>query len=45
MKEKTANCKNVLQQRYEGLKADSIGGAAPEGQLGPCPFPGRKKLL
>lgn len=26
MKEKTNNCKNVLQQRYEGLKADSIGG-------------------
>ncbi|KAM6078371.1 periplakin [Theristicus caerulescens] len=28
VKEKTANCKNVLQQRYEGLKADSIGDAA-----------------
>uniref|UniRef100_A0A8D0EP52 Periplakin n=1 Tax=Strix occidentalis caurina TaxID=311401 RepID=A0A8D0EP52_STROC len=26
--EKTANCKNILQQRYEGLKADSIGDAA-----------------
>uniref|UniRef100_A0A8C5UF51 Periplakin n=1 Tax=Malurus cyaneus samueli TaxID=2593467 RepID=A0A8C5UF51_9PASS len=25
---KTNNCKNVLQQRYEGLKADSIGDAA-----------------
>ncbi|XP_010123308.1 PREDICTED: periplakin, partial [Chlamydotis macqueenii] len=24
----TANCKNVLQQRYEGLKADSIGDVA-----------------
>ncbi|NXV38981.1 PEPL protein, partial [Rissa tridactyla] len=28
VKEKTANCKNILQQRYEGLKADSIGDAA-----------------
>ncbi|KAK2533489.1 Ppl [Columba guinea] len=28
VKEKTANCKNTLQQRYEGLKADSIGDAA-----------------
>uniref|UniRef100_A0A8V0ZEA2 Periplakin n=1 Tax=Gallus gallus TaxID=9031 RepID=A0A8V0ZEA2_CHICK len=28
VKEKTSNCKNVLQQRYEGLKADSIGDAA-----------------
>ncbi|NXQ67055.1 PEPL protein, partial [Quiscalus mexicanus] len=28
VKEKTNNCKNVLQQRYEGLKADSIGDAA-----------------
>uniref|UniRef100_A0A8B9G6V5 Periplakin n=1 Tax=Amazona collaria TaxID=241587 RepID=A0A8B9G6V5_9PSIT len=25
---KTTNCKNILQQRYEGLKADSIGDAA-----------------
>uniref|UniRef100_A0A8C5JSB3 Periplakin n=1 Tax=Junco hyemalis TaxID=40217 RepID=A0A8C5JSB3_JUNHY len=28
VREKTNNCKNVLQQRYEGLKADSIGDAA-----------------
>ncbi|XP_042684161.1 periplakin isoform X2 [Centrocercus urophasianus] len=28
VKEKTSNCKNILQQRYEGLKADSIGDAA-----------------
>ncbi|KFP09530.1 Periplakin, partial [Egretta garzetta] len=28
VKEKTANCKNTIQQRYEGLKADSIGDAA-----------------
>ncbi|NXC30738.1 PEPL protein, partial [Campylorhamphus procurvoides] len=28
VKEKTNNCKNILQQRYEGLKADSIGDAA-----------------
>ncbi|XP_009993749.1 PREDICTED: periplakin [Chaetura pelagica] len=28
VKEKTGNCKNILQQRYEGLKADSIGDAA-----------------
>ncbi|XP_064376530.1 periplakin isoform X1 [Dromaius novaehollandiae] len=28
VKEKTTNCKNILQQRYEGLKADSIGDAA-----------------
>lgn len=32
VKEKTANCKNILQQRYEGLKADSIGGGALPGQ-------------
>lgn len=34
VKEKTNNCKNVLQQRYEGLKADSIGGVGREGSLG-----------
>uniref|UniRef100_A0A8C9EZU1 Periplakin n=1 Tax=Pavo cristatus TaxID=9049 RepID=A0A8C9EZU1_PAVCR len=28
VKEKISNCKNILQQRYEGLKADSIGDAA-----------------
>lgn len=33
VKEKTTNCKNILQQRYEGLKADSIGGAALQGHL------------
>lgn len=32
VKEKTSNCKNVLQQRYEGLKADSIGGTVLPGQ-------------
>lgn len=43
VKEKTANCKNILQQRYEGLKADSIGGVALPGQPLARPSPGAKR--
>lgn len=38
VKEKTSNCRNILQQRYEGLKADSIGGMALPGQPFHCSY-------